>query len=418
MKLNKYMNCLAIEMTRRCNMNCRFCGKGQAENLDISKEIIDKTLDEMEGVYLESLRISGGEPLLVPNLICYLFEKINEKHIYVNNVCIFTNGMADTNLELANSITRFLVYLRGIESEIRNLIRWSDATTKKVYTGTNGSKFNIIISDNGRNNDYNKINSTFYFFKEHIIDEDFAIVKQSESFDAFGNITLEGNAKENYKSLIGKEISISDIRILNNNYCFITKSANLQGEPFLKDFVFIRKTLSVSANGNVFPGCLMSYSNVDKNPMFNIMECSKNFFHRVDCFCWEHPINEKALRTRNNYSAIEFCRKHNIKVKYMSDSDYIKMKILNGLVNQYEQIAVDIHPMLPNLDHYEIDGMATAILVNDMFEKNMGLDLVKFYLEWCSDFDKSTINSISPEWCRGFILYLMEKDKQQNNKCI
>ncbi len=83
MKIDKYMNCLAIEMTRHCNMDCKFCGKGQAQNLDISKEIIDKTLDEMEGVYIETLRISGGEPLLKPNLISYLIEKNNRKtHLY------------------------------------------------------------------------------------------------------------------------------------------------------------------------------------------------------------------------------------------------------------------------------------------------------------------------------------------------
>ena len=82
MKLEKYMSFLAIEITRRCNLNCLFCGKGKSQNLDITKEIIDKTLDEMDGVYINNLRISGGEPTLAPDIICCLFDKIIEKHIY------------------------------------------------------------------------------------------------------------------------------------------------------------------------------------------------------------------------------------------------------------------------------------------------------------------------------------------------
>ncbi len=45
-KFYRYMECLAIEMTRRCNLNCKFCAKGKAQNVDITHEIIDKTLDE------------------------------------------------------------------------------------------------------------------------------------------------------------------------------------------------------------------------------------------------------------------------------------------------------------------------------------------------------------------------------------
>lgn len=49
-KMGKAMYCLSIEMTRRCNMNCDFCARGQAQNVDITHEIIDKTLDEMKDV--------------------------------------------------------------------------------------------------------------------------------------------------------------------------------------------------------------------------------------------------------------------------------------------------------------------------------------------------------------------------------
>ena len=78
-------------MTRRCNLKCKFCAKGEPQDIDISKSIIDKTLDEMQGVFINSLRVSGGEPLLVPELIEYLFDKIIEKHILINYIVIFTN---------------------------------------------------------------------------------------------------------------------------------------------------------------------------------------------------------------------------------------------------------------------------------------------------------------------------------------
>lgn len=412
MKIDKYMSCLAIETTRRCNMNCKFCGKGQAQNLDISKEIIDKTLDEMKSVYINTLRISGGEPLLKPNLISYLIKKIIEKHIYINNICIFTNGNVETNLDLSYSILELLKYLRNIEPEIRNIIRWSDSTTEKVYTGTNGSKINIIVSDHSRKTNQNQIDNIINFFNEQIKDEDFSIVRQSDSYNTFGCITLEGNAAKNYQELLNKEVSLSDIRILNNNYYFMSKSANLSSEPFLKDTVFIRKTLTVSANGNVFPGCLMSYERVDSNPMFNIMDCKNDFFQRTNNFCWKHPINEKALNIRNNFLAIDFCKKRNIGIKFLSKFDFEGVRLLNNSVNEYEKIAKDTHSILPNLNFTEIDLLSSTILCLSMFEKNIPVEYIKLYLEWCTDFDGNTISNISAEWCRGMILFLSEK----NNK--
>lgn len=42
------MSTLCFELTRRCNMNCDFCCRGDAQNKDITKEIIDKTLEEVK----------------------------------------------------------------------------------------------------------------------------------------------------------------------------------------------------------------------------------------------------------------------------------------------------------------------------------------------------------------------------------
>lgn len=416
MKIEKYMKCLAIEMTRRCNMNCKFCGKGKAQNIDINKEIIDKTLDEMEGVYINELRISGGEPLLAHSIICYLIEKIIEKHIYINEIIIFTNGIADTNLELANSIQNLLKYLRDIEPEVRSLIRWSNDVFKKKYPGTSSSKFRIIISDIERDIDYSKnskISNTINFYKHHIFDEDFVIIKQSDCYSNLGVITLEGNAKSNYKDLIGSIVQLNNIRILNNNYFFMCKSANLDNEPCLYDVTFIKKSLSVSANGNVFPGCIMSYDNVDKKPMFNIMDCNKDFYKRVNTFCWEHPINERALNIRNKMSAIKFCEKRNIIIKDLTIYDYEKIKFLNELVIQYEKLARDMHSILPKLYFDEIDLLSSITLVLRLFEKDVPIEFIRLYLENCIDLDENIINSISEKFCRGLIASLIDKNNER-----
>ena len=50
-ELLKYLNTISFEITRRCNLNCKWCSKGEPQNLDISKEIIDKTLEEIQAYY-------------------------------------------------------------------------------------------------------------------------------------------------------------------------------------------------------------------------------------------------------------------------------------------------------------------------------------------------------------------------------
>lgn len=43
MKTGKYVyfDSLAVEATRRCNMHCAHCLRGEAENKDISYEVMD-----------------------------------------------------------------------------------------------------------------------------------------------------------------------------------------------------------------------------------------------------------------------------------------------------------------------------------------------------------------------------------------
>ena len=81
---------IIIEITRRCNLRCEHCCRGEAQNIDISKEVIDAILDNCDSI--GRIDITGGEPLLAIDKIEYLIDQIIERNIPVNAIGCVTNG--------------------------------------------------------------------------------------------------------------------------------------------------------------------------------------------------------------------------------------------------------------------------------------------------------------------------------------
>ena len=63
---------MMLEITRECNLKCVHCMRGDAQNVTITPEIIDKMLDNINSI--EHLTLTGGEPFLHPEMIEYLFD--------------------------------------------------------------------------------------------------------------------------------------------------------------------------------------------------------------------------------------------------------------------------------------------------------------------------------------------------------
>lgn len=82
---------LQIEITRRCNLQCAHCMKGDAQSVVLEKAVIDKLLDKT--VAIGSLHITGGEPFADVNTMRYLIDGIIDRDIPVNNILITTNGL-------------------------------------------------------------------------------------------------------------------------------------------------------------------------------------------------------------------------------------------------------------------------------------------------------------------------------------
>lgn len=81
---------LVIEVTRKCNMNCAHCLRGDAQNIDMAMETIEPILRVTKSIY--TLTFTGGEPSLNTDLIDDILEYCKLHNIIVYNFFIATNG--------------------------------------------------------------------------------------------------------------------------------------------------------------------------------------------------------------------------------------------------------------------------------------------------------------------------------------
>jgi len=82
---------LAIELTRRCNLRCEHCLRGDAQERDINAHTIDLLFKQIS--YVNSLTLTGGEPSLCPDLIKQVVDSCYYYDVAVDNFYIATNGI-------------------------------------------------------------------------------------------------------------------------------------------------------------------------------------------------------------------------------------------------------------------------------------------------------------------------------------
>lgn len=81
---------LSIELNRQCNLQCAFCCRGDAQNIIMSKEVIDRIFENV--LDCGQIAFTGGEPLLHPELMDYFLKKIDENKWNTVDVQFTTNG--------------------------------------------------------------------------------------------------------------------------------------------------------------------------------------------------------------------------------------------------------------------------------------------------------------------------------------
>ena len=105
---------LVIEITRRCNIRCRHCLRGNPQRKDIADETIDKLLEGVD--YISAVTFSGGEPSLAVDRIRYFTEAIKDRHIGLGGFYVITNGKK-ASLELVHALLDLYAYIHPMERD-------------------------------------------------------------------------------------------------------------------------------------------------------------------------------------------------------------------------------------------------------------------------------------------------------------
>lgn len=388
MKRDKYIFALSFEITRRCNLNCRWCAKGEPQNIDITKEIIDKTLDEISDCKLHLIQITGGEPLLNPDMLVYLVEQIIARQIQVASLVIPTNGTL-INHEVKEVLEKLADYFSSCKKKswYLSIKKAFEDKIKNYYSSVND--VSIIVSTKEHDNK-DTIDDVIEFFSSS--KSNIAIIKQDEHLSG-SNPIISGRMEKTYKTFPDDFFKYA--RIIHNEYCFIQDNYT--------DRIFTTKPLSISANGNVFVGCMQPYISIDKKSLFNVLNCTYDFFKKIDDWCWEHPIPLSAKNIVEQYLAFRWKRENNIQA--ISETEYM-LETIKAQIDYFEAKVKETHRKLPHLGHCQLNAFVAFAIYLSNIDASNEVNL-RFFLAICSGINPVEVAQLSKEKMRKLMSELI-----------
>lgn len=99
-----YIDNLVIEVTRKCNMCCDHCLRGEAQDDELNMLAVYELFSQIDHVY--SITLTGGEPSLAVNEMRWIREAAYAHNVEIENFYIATNGK-DVPDEFVQEIVRW-----------------------------------------------------------------------------------------------------------------------------------------------------------------------------------------------------------------------------------------------------------------------------------------------------------------------
>ena len=228
---------LVIECTRRCNMDCCHCMRGDPENIDMNEKYIRKLFSMIEGT--GCLTMSGGEPSLVPHILTKIIEIAKEECVDIDSHFMVTNGMQVSD-EFIRALFEWHIYCPPEDDEMNTVEISRD------------SMHDYINPDNIR-----KLKA-FRFVEERNVDSDYGRGEY---------LVNEGRAIDNYPT----------------NKDHFPNSVDTEE---YSDVSTIQDTLYLDCHGNLHTDCDISYDTMDegKFSIGNIMDKKFDLIKAVETY--------------------------------------------------------------------------------------------------------------------------------------
>lgn len=232
---------VALEVTRRCNLSCSHCMRGDSINKDLDKKYIDIFFDN-NSLVIYKLIFSGGEPLLKADLIIYTIDKIIKNKLPVLSIEISSNGTI-YDARLLNKLEEYYLY------------------AYKYYELSNELGIKTLVRLRFSNDQYHSYDKA--------IMKKYEDTKRNISIDYTGyidylddGVLLTGRAKN---FMFGKQFTydIYDIKREETNF----------GNCYFDNNFYITANGDITTNGNG------TYKDMDNNNLGNICEVNINTLH-------------------------------------------------------------------------------------------------------------------------------------------
>lgn len=258
---------LAIEVTRRCNMQCSHCMRGSAENHTISKEVVDRLFDEVSVV--ARLLLTGGEPFLEPEMMDYIFDAIIKRKIPIEKISVVTNGTI-RDKRIAESFNKIGKYVAD---------NWSKTLTKK--------QIRQIVTISISNDSYHMkedIMETLKFYRG-LLNDNCIILKKNQK--DINEVLCLGNAAD--ESFVLDEKKKYMYKITPYRVAFFNDD---DGKPLAIDTM-----IQIGYDGKILIGEDSSYLQQDNNNYGNILQ--KHMSTLLAECAFDEPFTEDEAHMRD-----------------------------------------------------------------------------------------------------------------------
>ena len=165
---------MSIELTRKCQLKCRHCFRGKAQDKTISLDTLDKWLKHTEIIGM--LHFTGGEPTIAIEQMEFIADKLREYGIPLFRLQFVTNGYEKSE-RLVEVVKKFSEIIK-----ISNMYEENFKVNNNIVICVSCDRYH-------KEQNYNPLEAVS-FYKEKLK----GYAKVSEFYD--GNLpSAEGNAK-------------------------------------------------------------------------------------------------------------------------------------------------------------------------------------------------------------------------------